>query len=452
MLLQRKAFGLSRCRFCPWQKQGAQSCLRAYKRNITFVRAKRQTLTKILPFRAIRPTRDKAHLVATMPYYTYKKNVLEAKLEHNPFTFLHVLNPEYHGGNKTVPNTLERFQNIRKKFESFCADGIFIQDEKPCLYLYRQTKDGHEYLGLIGGASIDQYNNGHIKKHEATLTSREETFSTYLNTVRFHAEPVLLFHDNHENLAALLDAIAIHRPEYEYTSAERIKHEVWIIDNAEAIAQIQHYYKEIPDVYIADGHHRCASSARFYESLQGAKSIEQEHFLAYFIAKERLFIQDYNRLVQEFENLTDSAFMQALQANFEVSPLASTEAKPKKRHEISMYFNQAWYKLAPRSGTFDEAHAVNSLDTAILTDLLLNPILQIKDLKTDKRIDFISGNKGIEGIKEAVDSGKFKVGFALYPVSAEQLKRVADEQLIMPPKSTWIEPKLRSGLTIYPLD
>ncbi|MBI3133311.1 MAG: DUF1015 domain-containing protein [Bacteroidetes bacterium] len=409
-------------------------------------------MTKILPFRAIRPTRDKAHLVATMPYYTYKKNVLEAKLEHNPFTFLHVLNPEYNSPNRTAPNTVERFRNIRKKFDEFCAEGIFRQDEKPCLYLYRQTKDGHEYLGLIGGASVEQYNTGHIKKHEATLTSREETFSTYLSTVRFHAEPVLLFHPKHENLSALLDAVSLHRPEYEFTSAERTRHEVWVIENPEAIAQIQQYYREIPDVYIADGHHRCASSARFSEGLNGKSTVEQEHFLAYFIAEDRMFIMEYNRLVRELENLTDEQFMTAVSANFDITKVSNAQAKPARFHEISMYFNSAWYKLIPKAEKYNAAHPVKSLDTALLTDLLLDPVLKIKDLKTDKRIDFISGNKGLEGIAATVDSGKFRIGFALYPVSAEQLKKVSDEQLIMPPKSTWIEPKLRSGLTIYPLD
>jgi uncharacterized protein (DUF1015 family) len=169
-------------------------------------------LTKILPFRAIRPTRDKAHLVATMPYYTYKKNVLEAKMEQNPYTFLHVINPEFHAETKSAPNSVERFLKTKEKFEDFRKEGIFLQDENPCLYLYRQTKDGHEYLGLIGGASIDQYNSGHIKKHEATLTSREELFSTYLKTVRFNAEPVLLFHERHDDLCSLLEAIASHRP------------------------------------------------------------------------------------------------------------------------------------------------------------------------------------------------------------------------------------------------
>lgn len=409
-------------------------------------------LTKILPFRAIRPTRDKAHLVATMPYYTYKKNVLEAKLEHNPFTFLHVLNPEYHSVEKTPPNSVERFTNIRKKFESFIEEKIFIQDSKPCLYLYRQTKDHHEYLGLIGGASVDQYLSGHIKKHEETITTREETFSLYLNTVKFHAEPVLLFHEKHESLSALLEAISQHRPEYEYTSAEKIKHEIWLIENPEAIQQIQEYYKQIPDVYIADGHHRCASSAYYSTHLKGNLKEEQNHFMAYFISEDRMFIQDYNRLVSDLGNISDDDFIKRIQTHFDIESGDLKKSKPSGHHQMAMYMNRSWYKLVPKKEFINDSHPVSSLDTAILTDLLLNPILGIKDLKIDRRIDFISGNKGMEGIQNAVDSEKFKVGFALFPVSTSQLKKVADEQLIMPPKSTWIEPKLRSGLTIYPLD
>lgn len=409
-------------------------------------------MTKILPFRAIRPTRDKAYLVATMPYYTYKKNVLEAKMEQNPYTFLHVINPEFHSRLKTPANTVERFLKSKEKFKQFIKEGIFIQDEKPCLYLYRQTKDGHEYLGLIGGASIDQYNTGHIKKHEATITSRLDLFSTYLKTVQFNAEPVLLFHQRHEELCGLLEAISTHRPEYEFTSTEKIKHEIWVIDNVEAIAQIQKYYTEIPDVYIADGHHRCASSARFTESMPEPRKPEHEHFLAYFISQEKMFIMEYNRVVRDLGNLTEASFLKKIGDNFSVSEIMNDHIKPSSLHQISMYLNKKWYSLVPNPEKYDAKHAVNSLDSAILTNLLLEPVLNIKDLKTDERIDFVSGNKGHQGITDAVDSGKFKVGFLLFPVSAEQLMRVADEDQIMPPKSTWIEPKLRSGLTIYPLD
>ncbi|MBK7128967.1 MAG: DUF1015 domain-containing protein [Crocinitomicaceae bacterium] len=409
-------------------------------------------MTKILPFSAIRPVRDKAHLVATMPYYTYKKNVLVAKLEHNPYTFLHVLNPEFNQAQKTPPNSVERFNKIRQKFDEFVQDGVFVHDSKPCLYLYKQTKDGHEYLGLIAGASVDQYNTGHIKKHEATITSREEIFALYLDTVKFHAEPVLLFHERHENLSALLNAITKHRPEYEYTSAERIKHEVWIIENQEAIALIQKYYREIPDVYIADGHHRCASSATYTHQLGNHAKETQQHFLAYFISEDLMFIQDYNRIVRDLGDNTQASFIHKIEQNFVVQKTDEATCKPHKLHEIAMYFSSAWYKLTPKSDTFDYTDSVNSLDTAILTNLLLEPVLGISDLKTDKRIDFISGNKGMSALQEAVDSGQFQVAFGLFPVTVSQLKQVADEGKIMPPKSTWIEPKLRSGLTIYPLD
>lgn len=409
-------------------------------------------MTKILPFRAIRPTRDKAHLVATMPYYTYKKHVLEAKMEQNPYTFLHVINPEYNDVEKTAPNSVERFLKIKQKFQDFIQEGIFIQDQKPCIYLYRQTKQDHVYLGLIGGASIEQYNNNHIKKHEATITSREEIFSTYLNTVRFNAEPVLLFHPKHDELCSLLNAIASHRAEYEFTSTEKIKHEVWVIDNVEAIEQIQKYYREIPDVYIADGHHRCASSARFTEGLPIPRKAEHEHFLAYLISEDKMFIMEFNRLVRDLGNFSDEEFLERVKENFSVKPVEDSAIKPASHHEIAMYLNKAWYRIIPKENKYDASHATKSLDTAILTDLLLTPILNIEDLKTDKRIDFIGGNRGLSGISDAVDSGKFKVGFALFPVSVDQLKRVSDENLIMPPKSTWIEPKLRSGLTIYPLD
>lgn len=409
-------------------------------------------MTVIRPFRAIRPTRDKAHLVATRPFYDYKKNVLKAKLEHNPYTFLHVINPEFHTEDKTMPNSPERFQKIRNKFDEFIREGIFIQEEKECLYLYRQTKEGHEFTGIIGGASVDQYHCGQIKKHEDTLTSREEIFSEYLKIVEFHVEPVLLFHRKHEKLNQLLALIAMERPEYEFSSNNRVKHEVWVIKQKEHIDLIQNYYTEIKDVYIADGHHRCASSARYRESLGDTHTAIQNHFLAYFISEEKLKILDYNRLVKNLNNLSSEAFLEKVGESFIVTEIHKEDAAPSGLHEISMYLNEQWYKLTAKEGTFDRTHPVYRLDTDILTKNILSPILGIDDLKTDQNISFINGEKGMEGIENAVKLGDAKVGFGLFPVSVEHLKRVSQEDLIMPPKSTWIEPKLRSGLTIFPLD
>ncbi len=409
-------------------------------------------MTIIKPFKAIRPTRDKAYLVATRPFYDYNKDVLRTKLNHNPYTFLHVINPEFHTEDKTEPNTPERFQKIRNKFVEFIREGIFLQDDTDCFYLYRQTADNHEYVGIIAGASIDQYNSGHIKKHEETITEREEVFSNYLKIVEFNVEPVVLFHRKHEELNKLMAISMMDRPEYEFTSWDRGKHEVWVLNSPELISQIQTYYEGIKDIYIADGHHRCASSAKYNNDIAEKTSPNQDLFLACFISEEKLKIYDYNRLVKDLNGLKPSDFLQQITESFIITEVTNEEATPSGLHEISMYFNQQWYKLTAKEGTFDRNHAVYRLDTDILTKNILKPILDLHDLKTDNRINFINGRQGMEGIKEAIDKGKAAVGFGLFPVSVDHLKQVSDENLIMPPKSTWIEPKLRSGLTIFPLD
>lgn len=409
-------------------------------------------MTVIKPFKAIRPTRDKAYLVATRPSYAYNKEVLRAKLNHNPYTFLHVINPEFHTDDKTEPNTPERFQKIRNKFVEFINEGIFMQEDVPCFYLYRQTVEGHEYVGLIAGASIDEYNNGLIKKHEETITERETVFSNYLKIVEFNVEPVLLFHRKHEALNQLMVPIMFERPEYEFTSWDRGKHEIWIVKAPELIAKIETYYQEIEDVYIADGHHRCASSAQYSNGVTKKTSPNQDLFLACFISQEKLKIFDYNRLVKDLNGLTKKDFLDQITESFIITEVLHEDAAPLGLHEISMYLNQQWYKLTAKEGTFDRDHPVFRLDTDILTKNILQPILNLEDLKTNERISFINGKKGMQGIKNAIDEGIAKVGFGLFPVSVTDLKRVSDENLIMPPKSTWIEPKLRSGLTIFPLD
>ncbi|MFT5824445.1 MAG: hypothetical protein ACI8ZM_005713 [Crocinitomix sp.] len=409
-------------------------------------------MTVIEPFKAIRPTRDKAYLVATRPSYAYNKEVLHAKLNHNPYTFLHVINPEFHTDDKTKPNTPERFQKIRNKFVEFINEGIFIREEKESFYLYRQTVDGHAYVGLIAGASVDQYNSGHIKKHEETITERETVFSNYLKIVEFNVEPVLLFHRKHEALNQLLAPLMFARPEYEFTSWDRGKHEIWIVKTPETIEKIQNYYKEIEDIYIADGHHRCASSARYSNSIRNKTSKSQDLFLACFISEEKLKIFDYNRLVKDLNGLSSKKFLEGISKSFIITTVLHEDAAPSGLHEISMYLEKQWYKLTAKEGTFDRNHAVHKLDTDILTKNILNPILDLFDLKTNERVSFINGKKGMIGIEDAVEEERAKVGFGLFPVSVTDLKRVSNENLIMPPKSTWIEPKLRSGLTIFPLD
>ncbi len=408
-------------------------------------------MTKIIPFRAIRPTRDKAQLVTSRPYYAYTDLMLQAKLKGNPYSFIHIINPEFHEEDKTKPNTPERFQKVRNRFDDFFNEGIFIQEEKPALYIYKKTTQHHVYIGVIGGASIKEYKQGHIKKHEQTLTERETVFSNYLKVVEFNAEPVLLFHDNREKLNQLLTKLTFDRPEYEFTTTDKAKHELWVITNKDDIKTIQTIYQDIDDVYIADGHHRSASSARFYDESEHKTELKA-HFLAYFIASERLNILDYNRLVKGLNGLSPKELINKIENNFIITKINDEHPKSRGLHNILMFLDNQWYNLQAKEQIINRNSPVESLDTYILSHYLLKPILGIKSLQTDERMGFINGRKGMDGIKNLVKTNKFDVGFGLAPVTPKQLKDVADANMIMPPKSTWIEPKLRSAMVIYPLN
>jgi len=399
----------------------------------------------IKPFKAIRPTRDKAHLVATRPLASYKPNVLKAKMESNPYTFIHIIHPDFSGGIKTKPNSEKRFQLVRKRFEEFCENEILIQDQQESLYLYRQSHDGYEFLGVIGGASIDEYNRGLIKKHEATLTSREEMFTNYLDIVGFNAEPVLLSYPKNKELEQLYVRIIKERPEYEFSTTDKVKHELWVLTPQE-VQEVQKYFKSIEATYIADGHHRSASSARLSNIVED-KFDNKNYFLAFFIDESHMRILEFNRLVKKVQ-LTSEEFLKRIKASFEIEKLEKSQL-PSRQHEMVMNLRGEWYLLRCKPGVADESCPVASLDTEILTRFILDPVLGIKDLKTDKNIEFVSGNLGIEAIEKAILKKEAELGFVLHPLTVEQIRRVADNEMIMPPKSTWVEPKLRSGMTIY---
>lgn len=407
-------------------------------------------MTKIAPFKALRPVRDKVHLVATRPYYSYKKNVLKAKLEDNPYTFLRIINPEFGSTVKTKPNSNERFGLVKDKYKEFISEGILIKDEEAHLYIYRQTKEGHEFTGIVAGASVKEYEDDLIKKHEATLTSREAMFTNYLDIVGYNAEPVLLSYPHEANIDKLLLKYTAARPEYEFTTTDRIKHELWILSEEETKEMIKAFEK-LPAAYIADGHHRSASSAGLKKhrlSLGTSKHPNEDYFLAFFIDEERLKILEFNRLVKTLNDLSEKEFVSKLGESFEIKAIDSS-AKPSSEHKMTMCLEGKWFELTCKPSIIDKNHPVRCLDAEILTQYVLTPILGIKDLKTDENIEFISGAESISSFEEKILKGKFKIGFVLYPVSMEQVKKVADHQMIMPPKSTWVEPKLRSGLTIY---
>jgi uncharacterized protein (DUF1015 family) len=375
---------------------------------------------------------------------------LKAKLEDNPYTFLRIINPEFGSTIKTKPNSKERFELVSEKYEEFIHDGILIKDPEAHLYIYRQTKDGHEFTGIVAGASVSEYENDLIKKHEATLTSREAMFTNYLDIVGYNAEPVLLSYPHEQAIDDLLVKYTETRPEYEFTTTDRIKHELWILNADETKLMIQAFEK-LPAAYIADGHHRSASSAglKKHRVNKGTSQFPNEdYFLAYFIDENRLKILEFNRLVKSLNNLSADQFLTKLSDSFDIKAINSS-AKPTHEHQMTMCLEGKWYELNFKPSIIDENHPVRCLDAEILTQAVFTPILGIHDLKTDENIEFISGAESIASFEEKIVKGKFKVGFVLYPVSMHQVKRVADNQMIMPPKSTWVEPKMRSGLTIY---
>ncbi len=410
-------------------------------------------MAKIHPFKAIRPTRDKVHLVATRPYYTYKKKVLHAKLQDNPFTFLHIINPEFGSLITTEPNSVERFALVEESYNFFRDKGVLIQEKHPSIYIYRQTAGVHEYIGIIAGASIAEYENDSIKKHEATITSREKMFTDYLNVVGFNAEPVLLSYAGQKNIDDFIEQKSKERAEYEFTTTDLKKHELWVL-TPEETSTIQKAFEALPALYIADGHHRSASSAglkKLRKENNSPSFPNEDFFLAFFVNEEKVNILEFNRLAKTLNNHSEKEIIKQLTSIFEVSALSEAK-KPSRPHEMTMCIEGNWYLLNCKPEIIDENHPVKCLDAEILTQFVLDPILGICDLKTDDRIEFVSGEYPLIKFEKKITQGDFKIGFVLYPLSIEEVKRVADNQLIMPPKSTWVEPKLRSGLTIYPIN
>ncbi|MCC7331858.1 MAG: DUF1015 domain-containing protein [Flavobacteriales bacterium] len=412
-------------------------------------------MAKIIPFRAIRPTRDKAYLVSTLPFYAYKKNVLVAKLESNPYTFLHVINPEFRKDNKTQPNTVERFEKVKEKFDEFRNQGIFTQDEKPYYYIHKQKTPTHTFIGIIAGIAVDDYINGSIKIHEHTLTQREETFKLYLDVCEFNAEPVLLTYKDTPEIDKIIYKYINQRSEYEFCTTHQIQHDLWIVKDESDIQALTLAFAKIDKVYIADGHHRTASSVLHAESKrmnQSNLNKEQNfnYFLSYLIAETKLNISEYNRAITHLNGLSESVFLERIAENFEIEE-SKNAFKPTQTHHFSLYLNKKWYLLKAKPTILNSPSLIEQLDSSILSNFILSPILGITDLKTDPNVIFIDGTKGFHALKKSVDSGKSKVAFGLYPVSVEQLKSIADANLVMPPKSTWIEPKMRNGLTIYDL-
>lgn len=412
-------------------------------------------MAKIIPFRAIRPPRDLVHLVATRSYMTYTEPALKDKLENNPYTFLRVINPDWEGEKL---HGIEKYEAVRDEFQRYVQQGYFVQDKEPSYYLYEQVAKGESFMGVIAGVSVDDYESGLIRKHEDTLSAREAMFKEYLKVTDFNAEPVLISYPDAPGLDLVIARHKLERPEYEFYTTDGHLHRLWMINEEADQQHIERYFARIPALYIADGHHRCASSALLAEEtcqMNGSAREGQNcgYFMALLMPETKLHIWDFNRLVRDLNGHTPKSFLKALEERFELLRLpAGCDPRPRSKHDLSMYLDGEWYSLIYNGQNVDPNDPVADLDAQILTDEVLRPLLGIADLRSDDRVQFLDGRKGMIGLEASVDSGGYAVAFALHPVSMEQLKRISDAGRTMPPKSTYIEPKLRSGLTVYPIE
>jgi len=400
----------------------------------------------VKPFKAIRPTRDKASLVATRSYLSYSDETLKEKLEHNPFTFLHIINPYYKDEIKR--KGIKKFKAVKSKFNDFKEAGYLITEPAESFYIYQQKNENNTFEGIIGATAVSDYLKGNIKKHEHTITEREEMFKSYLNTTGFNAEPVLLSHQKNTDITNLIQKHKSTRAEYEFATTNKAVHRLWLVNNTDDINTITKSFATIDNLYIADGHHRIASSALL---AQNSPKKSSQYFMSFLIDENQLNILNFNRLIKNTNGLTSHEFITEIEKSFTVVNKGSMPYSPSLKDEICMYIRGDWFSLVVLQShvTHD---CVNKLDPVILSNNILAPILNITDEKTDKNISFESGTTPLSIIKNKIDSGEYAVAFILKPIPILSLKEVADNNLSMPPKSTYIKPKLRSGLTIYSLE
>ena len=409
-------------------------------------------MAKIIPFRAVRPARDKVGLVPSRPYQEYSVEELKFQLEHNPFSFLHIINPGYKFQKEIEGG--KRFQLVKNRYLEFKEEEIFIQDEKPAYYLYKMVSRNSTFTGIIAATSIEDYENNVIRRHEDTISHREKLFKDYLNTVGFNTEPVLLTYPDNEKINQVIEQVMQQRPEYEFSSLNKDVHFLWLINEKNLTEVIQAEFEKMNAIYIADGHHRSASSALLAKESRekNPKHSGQEpynFFLSYMIAESNLQLHEFNRLVKDLNGLSKKEFLMQLDEWFRIENRGSELYKPSKKHHFSMYLDGEYYSLYLRRTNYDFSDAMSALDPYILFIKILKPLLGIDDPRNDLRISYLPGRSESLEVKKAVDEGLYAVGFGMLPVNTEEIKQIADAGLMMPPKSTCIEPKLRSGLTIY---
>lgn len=411
-------------------------------------------MARIKPFKAIRPTPDKVASVTSSSYETYSAEELSSVLQHNPFSFLHILSAGFTQDTPLVATAPLR--SVRSTYQEFLSERILQRDEEACFYLYQTTQAHSKSLGLFCACSVADYQKGVIKKHETTLQQRETLLTDYLHTLGCNVEPVLLTYPDEALVATLLQKETLRPAEYDFTTSDQVQHTLWKLADPQTIAQLQSVFAAMDALYIADGHHRCASSQLLAEKRKAENPAHtgQEtynFFMAYLVPESQITIHGFNRMVKDLNGLSATAFLRKLAEHFKIVQREGPLFEPAKRHHFTMYVAGAVYSLRLRSSPYVFTHALSALCPEILYKTILEPILGITNPQHDRRMTYESSQHPLTRIKERVDSGEFAVGFSLAPITIKEIKAVADAELVMPPKSTYIEPKLRSGLLVYEL-
>lgn len=411
----------------------------------------------IKPFRGIRPPQHLVERVASRPYDVLNSDEARQEAEGNEMSLYHIIRPEIDFPIGTDEHEEFVYDKAAENFAMFRKNGWLVQDEEENYYVYAQTMNGKTQYGLVVGAYVDDYLNGVIKKHELTRRDKEEDRMKHVRVNNANIEPVFFAYPSKEEINAIVKKYTDTKPVYSFVAElDGFGHEFWVIDNKEDIKRITEIFAEMPALYIADGHHRSAAAA-----LVGAEKARQNpnhrgdeeynYFMAVCFPDDQLTIIDYNRVVKDLNGLSDEEFLQRVSQHFDVEEKGSEIYKPAALHNFALYLSGKWYSLTAKPGTYDDNDPIGVLDVTISSNLILDEILGIKDLRSDKRIDFVGGIRGLGELSKRVDSGEMRVALALYPVSMKQLIDIADSGNIMPPKTTWFEPKLRSGLVIHEL-
>lgn len=413
-------------------------------------------MATVRPFRAIRPASEYVSKVVALPYDVMNRKEASEMAAGNPYSFLHISRAEIDLPQQDNQYDISVYEKAKENIEDFLKDGVFINEEKPALYLYRQIMDGRVQTGIVGCVSVDEYRSNSIKKHELTRVEKEIDRINHFDICDTNTEPVFLTYRDDKRIRSIMEVFAAGKePVYDVTAADGVQHILWVIDDEQTIDGLVSLFGEIPALYIADGHHRSASACkvgelRREEIPEYTGKEEFNFFMAAIFPDEDLKIFDYNRVVKDLNGLTSEEFFAKMQAaGFAVEDLGEEPYYPEAKHVFSMYLEGRWYKLTASEEIIPEG-IIESLDVSVLQDRLLDPILGIKEPRVDKRIDFVGGIRGLNELKKRAESD-MKVAFAVYPVSMEDLLEVADKGMIMPPKSTWFEPKLGSGLFMHSL-